>query len=288
MYAKVKDVMTARVTSVEGTAPFKEVAEMLIAHGVSALPVVDGEGHVIGVVSEADLLHKEEFRERYYREGYQPPLRTRLRHRLGQKGKGSGRAKVRGDTAAELMTAPAITIRPHASIVSAVRLMTERGVKRLPVVDADGLLQGIVSRHDLLRVFIRSDADIAEEVCENILRHSLWTEPNDATATVAHGIVTLTGRMHRRGDAQLAARITHRVNGVVDVIDNLEWDVDDTSGLDRTVKTPVGAITTRQTITATEHLARMSRLCLELRHRAHRQRFLVGPDVSGMDGFDER
>jgi CBS domain-containing protein len=227
MHAKVKDVMTTRVTSVNGTAPFKEVAESLIAHGVSALPVVDGEGHVIGVVSEADLLHKEEFKERYYREGYQPPLRTRLRHRLGQEG-GGGRAKARGDTAAELMTAPAVTIRPHASIVSAVRLMTERGVKRLPVVDADGLLQGIVSRRDLLKVFVRSDADIAEEVRENILGHSLWAEPNNATATVAHGIVTLAGRMHRRGDAQLAARITHRVNGVVDVIDNLEWDVDDT------------------------------------------------------------
>ena len=226
MYVKVKDVMTEQVASVDGTAPFKDVAESLIAHGVSALPVVDGEGHVIGVVSEADLLHKEEFRERYYREGYRPPLRTRLRHRLGQEG--GGRAKARGDTAAELMTAPAITIRPHASIVSAVRLMTEHGVKRLPVVDADGLLQGIVSRHDLLKVFVRSDADIAEEVRENILGHSLWTEPNDATATVAHGIVTLTGRMHRRGDARLAARITHRVNGVVDVIDDLEWDVDDT------------------------------------------------------------
>ena len=110
MYAKVKDVMTERVTSVDGTAPFKDVAEVLIAHGVSALPVVDGEGHVIGVVSEADLLHKEEFKERYYREGYRPPLRTRLRHRLGQGGDG-GRAKAGGDTAAELMTAPAITIR---------------------------------------------------------------------------------------------------------------------------------------------------------------------------------
>ncbi|MDP9843666.1 CBS domain-containing protein [Streptosporangium lutulentum] len=227
MHATVKNVMTTQVTSVNGNTPFKEVAELLIAHGVSALPVVDGEGHVLGIVSEVDLLHKEEFKERYYREGYQPPLRTRLRHRLGQKG-GDGRAKARGDTAAELMTAPAVTIRPHASIVSAVRLMSEHGVKRLPVVDADGLLQGIVSRHDLLKVFVRSDADITEEVRENILGHSLWTAPNDATATVAHGIVTLTGRMHRRGDAQLAARMIHRVNGVVDVIDNLEWDVDDT------------------------------------------------------------
>ncbi|MEU3166396.1 CBS domain-containing protein [Streptosporangium sp. NPDC006930] len=226
MYATVKDVMTTKVTSVRGDAPFKDVAEALITHTVSALPVVDDEGHVIGIVSEEDLLHKEGFKERYYREGYQPPLRIRLLHRLGQKG-GDGRAKARGDTAADLMTAPAITIQQHASVVSAIRLMIEHGVKRLPVVDADGSLQGIVSRHDLLKVFVRGDADIAREVEENILGHSLWAAPNTATATVAHGVVTLSGHMHRREDAQLAVRITQRVNGVVDVIDNLEWDVDD-------------------------------------------------------------
>ncbi|MBB2910747.1 CBS domain-containing protein [Streptosporangium becharense] len=227
MQVKVKDVMTRQVASVNGSTPFKDVAEVLIAHGVSAVPVVDGEGHVIGVVSEADLLHKEEFKERYYHEGYQPPLRARMRHHLAREGD-HGRDKARGDVAAELMTAPAVTVQPYASIVTATRLMEEHGVKRLPVVDRDGVLQGIVSRHDLLKVFVRGDADIAEEVREDILGHSLWAEPNDATATVSQGIVTLTGRMHRRGDAQLAVLMTRRVDGVVDVIDELEWDVDDT------------------------------------------------------------
>jgi len=226
MYATVKDVMTTKVTSVRGDAPFKDVAESLITHTVSALPVVDGEGHVIGIVSEEDLLHKEGFKERYYREDYHPPLLIRLRRRLGHKG-GDGRDKARGGTAADLMTTPAITVQQHASIVSAIRLMVEHGVKRLPVVDADGALQGIVSRHDLLKVFVRSDADIAREVEENILGHSLWAAPNTATATVEHGIVTLSGRMHRREDARLAVRITQRVNGVVDVIDNLECDIED-------------------------------------------------------------
>ncbi|MER5419031.1 CBS domain-containing protein [Streptosporangium roseum] len=226
MRVEVKDVMTTQVSSVNGSTPFKDVAEVLIAHGVSALPVVDGEGHVIGVVSEADLLRKEEFRERYYREGYRPPLRARLRHRLSQEGTDGGKAH--GDTAAQLMTAPAVTIGPRASIVTAVRLMEEHGVKRLPVVDDDGLLEGIVSRHDLLKVFVRRDADIADEVREEILRHTLWPQPNDATATVAQGIVTLTGRMHRRSDAQFAARMAGRVNGVVDVVDKLQWDQDDT------------------------------------------------------------
>ncbi|GAA2899262.1 CBS domain-containing protein [Streptosporangium fragile] len=226
MQVKVKDVMTRQVASVNGATPFKDVAEVLIAHGVSAVPVVDGEGHVIGVVSEADLLHKEEFRERYYREGYQPPLRARMRHHLGQEGD-HGREKAQGDTAAELMTAPAVTVQPYASIVTAMRLMEEYGVKRLPVVDGEGILVGIVSRRDLLKVFVRTDADVAGEVREEILGHSLWVEPNDAAVTVANGIVTLTGRMHRRSDAQLVARMTRRVNGVVDVIDRLEWDVDD-------------------------------------------------------------
>ncbi|WP_406315426.1 CBS domain-containing protein [Streptosporangium sp. NBC_01639] len=226
MRVKVKDVMTTEVASVNGSTPFKDIAEVLIAHGVSAVPVVDGEGHVLGVVSEADLLHKEEFRERYYREGYQPPLRARLRHRLSSKS-GNGRDKAHGDTAAELMTAPAVTIQPHASIVTAMRIMEEHGVKRLVVVDGEEILQGIVSRTDLLKVFVRSDGDIADEVREDILERSLWALPNEAAVTVTCGIVTLTGRMQRRGDAQLAARLTHRVNGVVDVVDKLEWNVDD-------------------------------------------------------------
>ncbi|MFF5211077.1 CBS domain-containing protein [Streptosporangium sp. NPDC000396] len=227
MRMKVKDVMTTQVASVDASTPFKDVAEILIAHGVSAVPVVDDGRHVVGVVSEADLLRKEEFREQYYREGYRPPLRARLRHHLSLEG-GRGRDKAYGDTAAELMTAPAVTIRPHASVVSAMRLMDEHGVKRLPVVDGDGVLEGIVSRRDLLKVFVRSDDDIAAEVREDILDDPFWAQPHDATATVTHGIVTLTGRMQHRSDAQLAARMTHRVNGVVDVIDKLEWTVDDT------------------------------------------------------------
>ncbi|WP_449061925.1 CBS domain-containing protein [Planomonospora algeriensis] len=226
MHVKVKDVMTTDVTSVNGCTPFKDVAEVLINHEVSAVPVVDGEGHVLGVVSEADLLRKEEFKEQYYQEGYQPPLRVRLRHRLG--GREDTRRKAVGDTAAELMTAPAVTIRSQASIISAMRLMEERGVKRLPVVDAAGRLEGIVSRQDLLKVFVRNDAEIAEEVNRDILRRPLWSGPNDATATVDRGIVTLAGRMRLRSDAHLVARLVQRVHGVVDVADRLEWDVDDT------------------------------------------------------------
>ncbi|HEY9522966.1 MAG TPA: CBS domain-containing protein [Thermopolyspora sp.] len=226
MRVRVQDVMTHQVASVNGSTPFKDVAEVLIAHGVSAVPVVDGEGHVLGVVSEADLLRKEEFKAQYYGEGYRPPLRTRLRRRLRGQDADVG-YKGRGDTAAELMTAPAVTVRPHASVAAAARLMAAHGVKRLPVVDQDGCLEGIVSRKDLVKVFLRPDADIAREVREDILGHSMWGATCDVRAVVDQGVVTLTGSMERRSDARIAVSMTGRVNGVVDVIDHITWKVDD-------------------------------------------------------------
>ncbi|GLX01912.1 hypothetical protein Misp02_59980 [Microtetraspora sp. NBRC 16547] len=228
MRVKVKDVMTTHVVSVNGSTPFKDVAEVLIAHSVSAVPVVDGEGHVIGVISEADLLRKEQFKEQYYREGYQPPLRSRLRHRLTEKNH-SIKDTAHGDTAAELMTSPAVTIPPGASVVSAIRLMDQHGVKRLPVVDAEGILIGIISRQDMLRVFVRSDTQIAKEVRDDVVGNSLWLETSQIEVEVWQGIVTLTGWTTRRSDAAIVVAMARRVHGVVDVVDRLEWGEDDTS-----------------------------------------------------------
>ena len=129
MRTTVKDVMTGKVTTVTANTPFREIAETLIAGGISAVPVIDDDDHVIGMVSEADLLRKEEFREEFYREGYRPPLRARLRHP-------KGRQKASGDTAGELMTSPPITITAEASAVIAARSMDRHDVKRLAVVDA--------------------------------------------------------------------------------------------------------------------------------------------------------
>ncbi|MFI6317606.1 CBS domain-containing protein [Nonomuraea sp. NPDC050556] len=211
----VKDVMTTQVASVNGSTPFKDVAEVLIAYGVSAVPVVDAEGYVIGVVSEADLLRKEEFREQFYREGYKPPLRARLRHPDAAR-------KASGDTAADLMTRPAVTVDAGEPVVRAARIMDERDVKRLIVVDGNGRLEGVVSRHDLLKVFVRSDAEILES--------AMWVENPRVHVRVDDGIVTLTGRMDRRSEAEIAARLIQRVNGVVDVVNKLDWDEDDEPG----------------------------------------------------------
>ncbi|GGO69243.1 CBS domain-containing protein [Nonomuraea cavernae] len=220
MRMTVKDVMTTEVASVRGDTPFKDIAETLISGGISAVPVVDDDRHVIGMVSEADLLRKEEFREQFYREGYQPPLRARLRHP-------KGRQKAAGDTAAELMSSPAISVSPEASAVSAARLMDSRDVKRLAVVDPDNRLVGIVSRRDLVKLFLRADEDIAAEVRDDILERALWVDTSHVTVEVHQGVVTLGGWMDRRSEAGIAARMTQRVNGVVDVIDNLTWKQDD-------------------------------------------------------------
>ncbi|MEO3867612.1 CBS domain-containing protein [Nonomuraea sp. B12E4] len=227
MRAKVQDIMTSEVASVNGSTPFKDIAEVLIAHGVSAVPVVDAENHVLGVVSEADLLRKEEFREAFYAEGYRPPLRARLRHRLSEEGP-DVRRKAAGDTAAQVMTAPAVTVFATTSAVMAARRMDEYGVKRLIVVAEDGTLQGIVSRRDLLKVFVRADADIAHELRQDVLNRSLLVETADVRVDVRQGVVTLSGRMDRRSRAQLAVRLVARVDGVVDVIDKLQWRRDDT------------------------------------------------------------
>ncbi|GII54232.1 hypothetical protein Pth03_26210 [Planotetraspora thailandica] len=229
MHMKVRDVMTRDVASVNGTTPFRDVAEVLVNHRVSAVPVVDGDGHVIGVVSEADLLRKEESREQYYREAYRPSLLLRLRRRVSRPGAGDG-GKAHAETAAQLMTAPAITVQPHTSVVSAARIMEERGVKRLPVVDDDGRLEGVVSRHDVLKVFVRTDDDIAGEIRREILDGALWTDTSDVQVSVQAGVVRLRGHMTCRSDAHILVRMTERVNGVIDVVDGLTWAKDDVPG----------------------------------------------------------
>ncbi|MEV4363928.1 CBS domain-containing protein [Nonomuraea sp. NPDC004186] len=218
----VEDVMTSKVVSVTANTPFKALAETLVSNGVSAVPVLDDDNHVIGVVSEADLLCKEEFREQFYLEGYRPPLRTRLRHP-------KSRQKARGDTAANLMTSPAITVPLEAPAVAAARLMETHGVKRLPVIDYNGRLQGIVSRCDLVKLFLRGDEEIAAEVRDDILGRTLWFDTSGMTVSVNDGVVTLSGRMEHRAEAAIAVRVVGNVNGVVSVVDELAWKIDDSA-----------------------------------------------------------
>ncbi|MGC4986538.1 CBS domain-containing protein [Streptomyces sp. DT193] len=200
----VSDVMTHTVAAIGRGAGFKEIVQLMEQWQVSALPVVEGESRVIGVVSEADLLPKEEFRDG------DPDRDTQLR-RLNDL------AKAGGLTAEELMTSPAITVRANAPLAQAARIMAHAKVKRLPVVDETGGLEGVVSRGDLLKVFLRSDEDIAEEVRREIVSYLFHGSPSPVRVEVRGGVVTLTGRVRDTALVPVAARLVRAVEGVVDV-----------------------------------------------------------------------
>ncbi|TNC24826.1 CBS domain-containing protein [Amycolatopsis alkalitolerans] len=203
----VRDVMTADVHSVRRTTPFKDVARILAGREITALPVVDDESTVVGVVSEGDLLYKEIPERRWAR-----PLR-RARHE----------AKVAG----ELMSAPAVTIGPDESIVEAARLMTGRHVKRLPVVDRYGKLQGVVSRSDLIRIFVRDDGELREEIEREVLDRALCVPAGTVSVTVTDGVVSLAGQLERKSLVPVALSLTHQVPGVIDVVSELSYALDD-------------------------------------------------------------
>ncbi|MFG2290358.1 CBS domain-containing protein [Streptomyces sp. NPDC048595] len=199
----VSDVMTRPVAAVDRGARFKEIVETLRRWQVSALPVLAGEGRVIGVVSEADLLPKEGFRER------DPERLERLR-------RSDDVRRAEAVTAGELMTSPAVTVRADATLGQAARTMAHESVKRLPVVNADGLLVGIVSRADLLKVFLRSDEDLAQEV-RQVMGQLFAAPAKDLRVTVADGVVTLSGHLRDRSLVPVVARLVRGVEGVVDV-----------------------------------------------------------------------
>ncbi|WP_327341438.1 CBS domain-containing protein [Streptomyces europaeiscabiei] len=200
----VSDVMTHTVVAVGRDAQFKEIVELMGQWKVSALPVLEGEGRVIGVVSEADLLPKEEFRDS------DPDRFTQMR-RLDDL------AKAEGLTAGDLMNAPAVTVHADATIAEAARIMALRKVKRLPVVNEVGMLEGVVSRADLLKVFLRADDDIAEEVRHEVVTRLFPTPVEPVRVRVSEGVVTLTGRIRDTSLVPVAARLVRAVEGVVDV-----------------------------------------------------------------------
>ncbi|MER6441240.1 CBS domain-containing protein [Streptomyces sp. NPDC001185] len=200
----VSDVMTHTVASIGRRANFKEIVQLMEQWRVSALPVLEGEGRVIGVVSEADLLPKEEFRDS------DPDRRTQMQ-RL------SDLAKAGAVTAEELMTAPAVTVPANATLAQAARIMAHAKVKRLPVTDDVGLLEGVVSRGDLLKVFLRDDEDIAEEVRREVVSYLFRAPLSPMRVQVQDGVVTLAGRVRDTSLVPVAARLVRAIEGVVDV-----------------------------------------------------------------------
>ena len=207
-HSRVHDVMTASVVTVDRITPYKEIARRLAEHKVGGVPVLTMGRHVAGVVSEGDLLAA--------REQHPPGGRRRL-------GWPARRPRHHGTMAEDLMTSPAITIRPDATIAAAARLMNAHHVRFLPVVDAAGRLLGIVSRRDLLTVFLRPDADIARQISE-IFTDLLPGGAAGIQVAVRNGVVTLTGQPELTAEEDLipiAVRLAWDVEGVVDVVDKV-------------------------------------------------------------------
>jgi CBS domain-containing protein len=210
---RVSDVMTASVVTVDRITPYKEIARLLAEHRISGMPVLKIGREVVGVVTEADLLVA------------QASTARRLHAAASGRHWWPHRQQHPALTAGELMTAPAITIGPYATIPAAARLMNTHHIRRLPVVDDQGRLIGVVSRRDLLSVFLRPDEDIAADI-RNVLDEILQTGPGEAEVSVRNGIVTLTGTLDPgvgpHGDLiPLAIRLMWGVDGVVDIIDKL-------------------------------------------------------------------
>ncbi|MFE7379160.1 CBS domain-containing protein [Streptomyces zhihengii] len=200
----VGDVMTSTVVAVGPDALFKEITGAMEQWRVTAVPVLDEQGRVVGVVSEADLLHKEE-------------LRDSEATLVGQREHLTDWAKAGGVTARDLMTTPAVTVPSDASLPQAARLMAEHAVKRLPVVDAHGVLKGIVSRSDLLKIFLRTDEDLAAEVRREVVDRFLPVSRPGIVVTVDKGRVTLTGPVADPALIPVVERLARAVEGVVDV-----------------------------------------------------------------------
>jgi CBS domain-containing protein len=213
MKAVVRDVMFALPVWVSETASFREIAAKLRECRVSAFPVLDADGKVTGVVSEADLLVKEAVQGE---PGGVRGLLTGLVHH-------AERAKAAGVTAADLMTSPAVTVGPDDTVEHAARLMFTRKIKRLPVVDAGGRLVGIISRTDVLAVFNRPDGEIREEIMSQVIAGR--SEPSWYTVVVKDGVVTLEGNPETVAiGRELVSRARH-VEGVVAVRDHLVYPV---------------------------------------------------------------
>jgi CBS domain-containing protein len=207
-HSQVRDVMTTSVVTVDRITPYKEIARLLAEHQISGVPVLTMGRHVTGVVTETDLLAARD----------KNPMAG---HRLV--GSLTGRKRHPSRLAEQLMTSPAVTVGPDVTIAAAARLMNARHVRRLPVVDPDGKLLGIISRRDLLSVFLRPDSDIARQVGE-ILAELLPGGPSGIQVAAHNGVVTLTGQPETSAEKDLvpvAARLAWDVDGVVDVVNKV-------------------------------------------------------------------
>ena len=222
---RLRELMTRDVITIGPEASLKEAARRMIEAGVSGLPVTQGDGSLVGIVTEADFVATEADRRRKRPAG--------LLRFLFKEAEIPSQERLVGD----VMSTDLITLGPEADHAEAARLMQTEGVKRVPVVDEEGRIVGLVSRSDILRVFARSDAEILEEIEGYVIERVLWIDPKRVDVQCIDGNVTLRGRLETRSDAELLAELTSRVDGVMSVANHLEFEVDNLK-LDMTSLSP--------------------------------------------------
>jgi CBS domain-containing protein len=219
----VASLMTREVITAEVESSFKDLVQLLEDNGISAVPVLDG-GYPVGVVSEADLMPKEEFRGGT-EEAPGVFARRAEKHRWEQ---------ASGLTARDVMTSPVKSVSPDTSASAAARELAAAGVRRLFVMDDDGALVGVLSRRDVLKLFVREDDELRTTIREEIFGRTLWVDPDGVDVEVSEGVVTLQGQLERESEVAIADHLVRALPGVVDVQNRLRPEWDDTKNTRQT------------------------------------------------------
>lgn len=210
----VVDLMTVDVITVTPDTPIKKAAQHMFRNRVSGLPVVDESNHVIGMITEADFLALEVQRD------------------LGDEDvPGHEHAAVRPvETVADAMSQGVVTVSQDMPLTEAAKIMAVQEIKRLPVVNDEDVLVGIISRLDVVAAYTRPDEVIEDEIREDLIRRVLFIDPDELDVTVDNGVVTLGGEVGTKAEASLIAELTRRLDGVMRVENTLTYRLDDTIG----------------------------------------------------------
>lgn len=193
----VVDLMTIDVIAVSADTGLREAARLMFRNRVSGLPITDDNGTLIGIISEADFLRLEVERQEGTRD--------------------------QGDTVGDVMSRGVVTVRPNVEIYEAAKIMAVQEVKRLPVVDDDDRLLGVISRADIVSIFTRPDDVVEDEIREDLIRRVMFIDPDDIQVSVANGVVTLSGQVATRSEASMLEELTNRLDGVLGVQSELTW-----------------------------------------------------------------
>jgi CBS domain-containing protein len=212
---KVIDLMTTEVVTIGADQTIKDAARLMVADRVSGLPVVDDSGRLIGIVTEADFLERQVDKE--------SPSGGLLGAVFGPQSSHADAVTVR-----EVMSTNVITVAADAKVAEAARLLATNSIKRLPIVDGDGAVIGIISRADIVAAFARPDELIEDEIREDLARRVLFVDPDSLSVSVTDGLVGIGGELPTKTDARILEELTRRLEGVVSVDSSLTWKVDDT------------------------------------------------------------